>query len=541
MNTTSDIGTKAANVARNEANASHAPRPSRASPPGRRVDWIDGGARLVAALVIATTAALIAPPLAPMLGSAGAHAPYYLAVVLAASTLGFACAFATIAASAIALLLQSPSSTSELTAESALGVLAFVATGIAIAVVLARLPRERERACAFARAARAFSRERDDAREAREALRTRMLAQAAWHETALQAVEEAVVCTDDSGRIRFINRAAERLTQVASADALGRRIDQVLRLAGESGGVDVAASLRDAIANGATFSPSDPLVLIKREGVRGAVHCSVAPVRSHTGALLGAVTVVTDGRRTRRADRERSRLIELARQAASIAVSSQRGLDLAERKFAAFMAELPFPAYIVGEDGAMIFVNDAGEREPGWRHALAQTRVGGARECVIEVPDEGRRYVDVRFPIRSSDRAWTGGLSIDITDQSRAERELRERSDELIALLRHVPIAVWIARGTDARDVQCNAAARALAAERRDWAPIRKCIAERRAVRDADCELATEQGRTRTLRMTAVPLFDPTGEPCGALAFAVDATPDAEYEAVLSRVAAPSP
>jgi hypothetical protein len=41
--------------------------------------------------------------------------------------------------------------------------------------------------------------------------------------------------------------------------------------------------------------------------------------------------------------------------------------------------------------------------------------------------------------------------------------------------------------------------------------------------------------------MTAVPLFDPNGEPCGALAFAVDATPVAEYEAVISRVSAPAP
>jgi PAS domain-containing protein len=141
----------------------------------------------------------------------------------------------------------------------------------------------------------------------------------------------------------------------------------------------------------------------------------LTPVRSHAGGLLGAIVLVRDATRARRGSRERTRLVQLARQAASTAVAAQRSLELAERKFAAFMSELPFPAYILGENGDMIFENDAGRRLAGWREALACARTADDGECAFEIPGDARRYVDVRFPIHANGRVWTGGLAIDVT------------------------------------------------------------------------------------------------------------------------------
>src|SRR6266508_4809422 len=64
-------------------------------------------------------------------------------------------------------------------------------------------------------------------------------------------------------------------------------------------------------------------------------------------------------------------------------------------------------------------------------------------ECTIDVPGEGRRYVDVRFPIGADGRTWIGGFAIDVSERTRAQRALRERTDELDALLRHLPFPVW--------------------------------------------------------------------------------------------------
>lgn len=531
-----DTRVKAANVSRNEASRSHSYRNG-----AGRFDWIDGAARLVAALTLAGTAALVAPPLAAALGPAAAHAPFYLAIALTASTLGRAGTLVTIGISALALLLRSPSlAAGALSLDDALAVALFVVTGMLIAAALGRLPRERDRMRSFARLARLRARERDDAREAREALRARMLEQSSWYESTLQALDEAVVAADTDGRVRFVNAAAERLTQRSAADALGRRIDYVLPLAAEHDRIDLSSRVRDALASGHVLSPAEAVMLATGDGIKCVVHFTLTPVRSHTGSLLGGVAVVRDASRARRADRERGRLVKTAQQAESIAVAAKRSLELAERKFAAFIGELPFPAYIVAENGEMIFVNDAGRRTSGWREALADARNGDDGECTIDVPGEGRRYVDVRFPIGADGRTWIGGFAIDVSERTRAQRALRERTDELDALLRHLPFPVWVARGSDRPDIRCNGAARALSAGDRDWPPIRQCIAERRAVTDVELEVAAANGTKHTLRMTAVPLVGANREVRGAIAFAIDSTPFAECEAVLSRVSASS-
>jgi PAS domain S-box-containing protein len=499
-------------------------------------DRIDSAARLVAALTIAGTATLVAPPLSAALGAPAGHAAYYVAIVVVAATLGFGRALVAAAVTAAALLRAPLLASGTVAFTDALGVALFVATAIATAAAIARVHRARERTHALAEHARMLARDRDDARDAREALRARMLGQQAWYEAALCTLDEAVVAADVDGRIRFANAAAERLTQRRAALLLGSAIGEALPIRTDADRIDLGPPLRDAIARGRSFAPDETLVLTARDGVERPVHCNVAPVRAHNGGLLGAIVVVRDGARARRLDRERMRLVETARQAEATMVAAQRSLALAERKFAAFMSQLPFPAYIVSRAGAMVHVNEAGRRAHGWREAIAHARTSALGECVVDVPGEARRYVDTRFAIRANDRAWIGGLAFDVTDALCAERDAQQRSDELEALLAHLPIAVWLARGADAGDVRCSAAARMLAGVADD--ALRRCMRERRPLTGIERE-ARGDGTTRTFRVTAIPLADAEDSVRGALAFAIDATPLAEYEAVLSRVSAP--
>ena len=336
--------------------------------------------------------------------------------------------------------------------------------------------------------------------------------------------------------MQFVNAAAERLAQCSAADILGRRIDQVLKVSRDGRAGNLATVLRDALSSSARpGGVGESFLVTTRDGVQREVRCTLMPVRSHAGALLGVVAVFRDAGHARRSERERARLVETARRGEAIAIASQRSLELAERKFAAFMARLPFPAYIVDENGHTLFVNDAGRTAAGWAEALADGRTSETGECTIDVPGEGRRYVDVRFPIRAGERNWLGGLAFDVTDTVRAERALRERNDEVDALLRHVPLATWITRGDD---VRCNAAARALPASVREDA-VRQCLRAGRPLKEIECETVLEDGTVRAMRITAVPLAAADGAVRGAVALAVDATPIAEYEAVLSRVSAP--
>jgi PAS domain S-box-containing protein len=208
-----------------------------------RIDVIDGAARVVAALTLTGTAALLAPPLAAALGPATLSAPFYLAIVLIAGTLGYACAFAAIGASALALIVESPSLASgALSIGDALGILMFATTSIIIAAVLSRLPRERARARSLAQFARTCAGERDDAREAREALRARLLVQRDWYEAAMQTVDDVLVAVDVHGRVQFVSAAIERLTACSVANALGARLDDVVRTASDDGAAYIASA-----------------------------------------------------------------------------------------------------------------------------------------------------------------------------------------------------------------------------------------------------------------------------------------------------------
>lgn len=53
-----------------------------------------------------------------------------------------------------------------------------------------------------------------------------------WFGVALQSLGQAVLVSDGGGRVRFLNRVAERLTGWPDADALGRPLADVLRLDG---------------------------------------------------------------------------------------------------------------------------------------------------------------------------------------------------------------------------------------------------------------------------------------------------------------------
>jgi PAS domain S-box-containing protein len=51
-----------------------------------------------------------------------------------------------------------------------------------------------------------------------------------WLASTLESMGDAVVATDAEGRVTFVNPVAEALTGWDAASALGRRLDEVLRL-----------------------------------------------------------------------------------------------------------------------------------------------------------------------------------------------------------------------------------------------------------------------------------------------------------------------
>ncbi len=126
-------------------------------------------------------------------------------------------------------------------------------------------------------------------------------------QVTLQAIREGVVMADRDGNVVLLNSAAERMTGWPQADALGRRVDEVVRLAGPASGGGGNGSPGPG-TEGRAGAP----VLVSRDGTERLVEESAAPIVEGDGRFAGAVHVIRDVTEKVRLDEEllKSRKLE---------------------------------------------------------------------------------------------------------------------------------------------------------------------------------------------------------------------------------------
>jgi diguanylate cyclase (GGDEF)-like protein/PAS domain S-box-containing protein len=119
----------------------------------------------------------------------------------------------------------------------------------------------------------------------------------------LQSIGDAVITTNATGHIDYLNPVAERLTGWFMSEARGRAIGEVLQLIDESTRKPVAYTLDRVLLAGETSVPSDRNVLVNRRGEELAIQETASPIRNREGAAIGAVIVFDDVTKERRLKR----------------------------------------------------------------------------------------------------------------------------------------------------------------------------------------------------------------------------------------------
>jgi len=109
----------------------------------------------------------------------------------------------------------------------------------------------------------------------------------------LNCIGDAVICTDPSGNISFLNPVAERMTGWSIKEASGRPMAATLRI------VDVSTrKILDPMAKATSQNRAGGLplncVLIRRDGHEVFIEDSVAPIHDRQGQVTGAVIVFRD-------------------------------------------------------------------------------------------------------------------------------------------------------------------------------------------------------------------------------------------------------
>ncbi|MCQ3980716.1 MAG: GGDEF domain-containing response regulator, partial [Anaerolineae bacterium] len=121
-----------------------------------------------------------------------------------------------------------------------------------------------------------------------------------WLSAVLDSIGEAIIATDETGQIKFMNPVAETLTGWSQAESLGRDLNEVFNLVVNQGSPHGENPARQVLGNEMAAELQPPVRLTTKGGSGIYIEESFAPIRAGQGQISGTVLAfrdVTDRRR----------------------------------------------------------------------------------------------------------------------------------------------------------------------------------------------------------------------------------------------------
>jgi len=113
-------------------------------------------------------------------------------------------------------------------------------------------------------------------------------------QVTLNSIGDAVICTDISGSITFLNFVAEKMTGWPRKEAAGRPIAEVLRILDDTSREATPDPMEMAVGQNRTVHLPSNCILLRRDGLEIPIEDSVAPIHDREGRATGAVIVFRD-------------------------------------------------------------------------------------------------------------------------------------------------------------------------------------------------------------------------------------------------------
>jgi PAS domain S-box-containing protein len=270
-----------------------------------------------------------------------------------------------------------------------------------------------------------------------------------WHQreqlrVTLSSIGDAVIVTDTSGVVTFLNPVAQELTGWPPQEAAGQPLECVFRIVNEHSRLAAEDPVRKVLRQGVVVGLANHTLLLARDGREIPIDDSAAPIRGEDGVLGGVVLVFRDVTEARRAVEARlylAAIVEssddaiIGKDLNGIIVSWNKG---AERLFGYTAAE------IVGRPLSLLVPPDHPDEAPALLERIKQGERIEHYETV-RVCKDGRR-LDVSLtisPIANAEGKIIGASKIarDITARKRSEASLRflAGASSLLAELLDVP------------------------------------------------------------------------------------------------------
>jgi diguanylate cyclase (GGDEF)-like protein/PAS domain S-box-containing protein len=110
----------------------------------------------------------------------------------------------------------------------------------------------------------------------------------------LNSIGDAVLSTDISGNITYLNLVAETMTGWRHEEAVGKPLAEVFKIIDGTTRKTARDPMEMAVEQNRTVGLTVNCILIRRDGLESAIEDSAAPIRDRTGRVVGAVIVFHD-------------------------------------------------------------------------------------------------------------------------------------------------------------------------------------------------------------------------------------------------------
>ncbi len=125
-------------------------------------------------------------------------------------------------------------------------------------------------------------------------------------EVTLHSITDSVVTVDINECIYYLNPAGEQLLGCTNKEVSGKAFKQVFNIVEELSGDTIEDALHECFLTGEIVQLPEHSSLITKEGSVVSIEASIAPMKSDSGDLMGAVIVIQDVSHTRRLTRQLS-------------------------------------------------------------------------------------------------------------------------------------------------------------------------------------------------------------------------------------------
>lgn len=113
-------------------------------------------------------------------------------------------------------------------------------------------------------------------------------------QVTLNSIGDAVVCTDISGNITFLNLVAEKMTGWSRQEVAGRPMAKVFRILDATSRETTPNPMEMAVGQNRTVHLPPNCILIRRDGFEIPIEDCVSPIHNREGQATGAVIVFRD-------------------------------------------------------------------------------------------------------------------------------------------------------------------------------------------------------------------------------------------------------